>query len=951
MRIDEIAVDGFGLLRDRRLAPAPGLTLIRGANEAGKSTLLAFVRSILFGFETKSHPALAGGRRGGWLTVRTGDDRTVRIERYGQTGGNGQLRLLDEEGDDLGPDLLPRILQGVERNVYNNVFAFGLAELAQISNLSTADIAARIYGAGMGTGATSVVEIENRLEKARSELFAKQGRNPRMNVLLAEIDALNAQIDGLDPPAIFRAAGGRRELLQVELTGLSVEAEAIAIERHRLERLRDGWPSWVALGAARTALAELPPAPVDADAIPGDILERLALAERDLVAATNRAAELGREQARAVGERDGVVVETALLAGHHEAEALLAALPEARADRTRLIELEHDRMDRATALADALRRLGPGWDEARLLTVDDSLAAQGAIGGPFRVSLEAAERDLEASRAQIAAVELNLADARADLAAIDPAPPASPATPAEPVRRPGPPDGPIARAALLSPTWLGAGLALAAAGFGGALLLGLTLAQAAFVGLLLGAATAIAGSVASHAPERPPAGLIQGSDPLATRRDERLGRVRLFEERARTAGEREQAAGQALERAQGEWATWLSAHGLPAGLDRATAARMLDSATAARASLAALHGIQGRRDAIGTRLTSFESRATAFLAGLGRVADDPLAGLEAVRRDLANALDAAGTQQRASQDLERVEAALAATGASHQDATTRLAAILAEGHSADSASLRGAIAEANRRTDVAREIQAARGTLVALSGPADALVAFETDLATIADISDVEAGLASVAERNRELEARRAATLEQLGAEGRAIAEIENSAAAAELRQQRAERLTEMAVLAESWSVTTIALGLLRRTRSRYEREHRPDVLKEAETLLAAWTDGRYVRIHAPLGKQIQELERRDGVHVPLAGLSTGTAEQLYLAMRFGLVEHFGREAESLPLVMDDILVNFDPLRAERAARSIEDLATRHQVLYFTCHPGTPLAAAATIELPDLSPG
>ena len=36
---------------------------------------------------------------------------------------------------------------------------------------------------------------------------------------------------------------------------------------------------------------------------------------------------------------------------------------------------------------------------------------------------------------------------------------------------------------------------------------------------------------------------------------------------------------------------------------------------------------------------------------------------------------------------------------------------------------------------------------------------------------------------------------------------------------------------------------------------------------------------------------------------------------------------------MDDILVNFDPQRAERAARSIVQLAARHQVIFFTCHP------------------
>ena len=153
------------------------------------------------------------------------------------------------------------------------------------------------------------------------------------------------------------------------------------------------------------------------------------------------------------------------------------------------------------------------------------------------------------------------------------------------------------------------------------------------------------------------------------------------------------------------------------------------------------------------------------------------------------------------------------------------------------------------------------------------------------------------------------------------------------------------------WSVSTIAVALLRRTRERYEREHRPEVLRAAEELLAAWTGGRYVRILAPLGRQVQDLGRSDGVNVPLTGLSTGTAQQLYLALRFGLVDHFGRQAESLPIVMDDILVNFDPVRAERAARSIEELASRHQVLYFTCHPDTPLNAAKTIELPALARG
>lgn len=935
MRIDEIVVDGFGPFRERHIEPAPGLTVIRGANEAGKSTLLAFIRSIFFGFETKSHPALAGGRRGGWLNVTTVDGRRVRIERYSQTGGNGQLRLLDDDGTDLGADLLPRILQGVERSVYNNVFAFGLSELAQISNLSTAEVAARIYGAATGTGATSVVEVENRLEKARQELFAKQGRNPRINVLLAEIDELNRQIEVLDPPALFRAAGNRRDALQAQLAELSAEAELIAIEHHRLERLQAAWPAWVRLGSARARLIELPPPRAGTPPLPDDILERLGLADRDMSVAQSRVEDLGRERAQAVAARDALTADKALLDERPETEALLAGLPEARADRTRLDELDADRGERESVLGEALRRLGPGWTAARLVAIDDSIGAHGAISGSFRTSLETTDRELEATRAQAEAIEQSLADARDELAAIDQGSTTS-----------GwvvPTDSGLA-VGLAVAIALGIVVAWATA------LLGLSGTQVVLLILLAGAGGLFTGVLIRR---RNRIGVSGGAlvGPLSPGREEHRNRVRVLEQRARSAAERGATAAVSRAQAQADWQAWLTERGLPGDLDRETAGRMLDLVGLAKSSLKDVQAIDTRREATAGRLAAFAARTTALLGRLGRPTDDSLTGLAGLRRELAAAVDVSTNRDRANRDVARIDAATANSAADLAAARARAAEILAEGGAADGPSLRAAVAEAGERRDVEREVRSARDTLIALSGPGATLLAFESDLGGIADIGAVQSALVGVDKRAAEIEDRRATTLEALGAEGRTIAEIERSATAAELRQQRADRLAEMDGLAETWAVTTIALGLLRRTRSRYEREHRPDVLKQAEALLGAWTDGRYVRILAPLGKQIQELERGDGVHVPLAGLSTGTAEQLYLAMRFGLVDHFGHEAESLPVVMDDILVNFDPVRAERAARSIEDLATRHQVLYFTCHPGTPLVADRTIDLPALIPG
>jgi len=67
--------------------------------------------------------------------------------------------------------------------------------------------------------------------------------------------------------------------------------------------------------------------------------------------------------------------------------------------------------------------------------------------------------------------------------------------------------------------------------------------------------------------------------------------------------------------------------------------------------------------------------------------------------------------------------------------------------------------------------------------------------------------------------------------------------------------------------------------------------------------------------------------------LSRGTREQLYLSLRFGLIREFGERTERLPVVVDEVLVNFDPKRAGRAARAFAELANTNQVLVFTCHP------------------
>ena len=66
--------------------------------------------------------------------------------------------------------------------------------------------------------------------------------------------------------------------------------------------------------------------------------------------------------------------------------------------------------------------------------------------------------------------------------------------------------------------------------------------------------------------------------------------------------------------------------------------------------------------------------------------------------------------------------------------------------------------------------------------------------------------------------------------------------------------------------------------------------------------------------------------------MSRGTREQLYLAMRFGLIEEYEARSEPLPVIMDDVFVNFDDVRGELVREILSGFSSLRQVLVLPCH-------------------
>lgn len=942
MRIEQIAIDGFGTWHDTRIEPDPGLTVVQGANEAGKTTLLAFARAILFGFETGRHPALAGGRRGGWLQVRTDDGRLFRVERYGERGGAGSLRVVGPDGADRGAAYLDRLLHGVAASVYNNVFAFRLDELSEARGLTQGDVAARIYGAGLGTGAASAIGIENELREEAGALFKSGGQNPAINALLRDIARADEELERRDPPGEYAELRSELARRESERSRLTDQLEMLTEERRSIDRLISAWDPWVQLRDVEEQLANEP----EVGTVPGDALERLSRLDEAIRSARSAVEATERRRARLDEQRAALIEDAALLVRHDEVLELARAAGEQRAQARSLADARQAAALAEQRVAEAIARLGSGWDEERLTALDVSVAARSEATGRFRDLLDAASRGAERSEVDrvtasdvVAAAAAEQEDAEARLAELTIGEGHGPAANGS--------DAPWCGSAAGASRIVSGGVALAA-GLGILLFLfGSPLpTTVAAAGLVL-AATALAGW------------LLPRTDTMTPARGLRFeaARERLLAAQARrSAAEREHEGRRAAaEKARREldvertaWDAWLTSHGLPAGMDRETAVAVLDAAARAvdevgrRAEVEdAVLRLEVERDAVA-------AAAASLLAALNRPAvpgDDALAAAERLGPELAAALEARRTADRLERELADAVDEARATGERVENAIRERTELLASCGARDADDLRERATQVARRARLEEEATAARQALARLSGPGDALNRLLDDLAAIAEIGERRHRLSAVLAETERVAHERDDAHEQIGALRHQLDDLAMSQEATELRQGRADLVAQLEAHAERWSVLSLGVALLARTRERFEREHRPGVIRTAEGYLADWTAGRYRQIVAPLGGSIEGLERSDGTRVPLVGLSRGTQEQLYLALRFGLIEHFADEAEPLPILMDEILVNFDEDRAARAARTIEELARRHQILYFTYREETQLRPGKVIRL------
>lgn len=139
--------------------------------------------------------------------------------------------------------------------------------------------------------------------------------------------------------------------------------------------------------------------------------------------------------------------------------------------------------------------------------------------------------------------------------------------------------------------------------------------------------------------------------------------------------------------------------------------------------------------------------------------------------------------------------------------------------------------------------------------------------------------------------------------------------------------------ISRRWQTLAMSSCLLEDVCATFEKERQPETLREASSFLGQLTDGKYVRIWTPLGTNQLKVDTADGKALSIELLSRGTREAVFIALRLALAAAYARRGVMLPLVLDDVLVNFDRRRAIHAARTLKTFAELgHQVMMFTCH-------------------
>ena len=1033
MKLQSLYLDSFGHFRKQGIdLPEASTVVFLGPNEAGKSTLLAFIRGILFGFpaqySAQHYPSLNRGEGGRVAVVdQSGICYTVE-RRAGPSGGPWVTSRPMAPWRQMAQSTLTRLTGGTSPEAFRNIYAFTLDELQSVAQLKDHDI----YGAAQG--AVNLASVQNTFRDRSGAIFLTGGSKQHVPQPYRQLQSVSQQLQEIQNNArLYGDLTSRQSEVELELKEVDLVLEGLRSRRSEIDRLLSGWDGWVEYSDCHRQLQE---APIYVDFPENPIIRIEGLESQIREAQDERQEAVERlkaveDLANAVVPDEDLLYDRALIEsvfrGRDRYDSAVKDLPDRRADVSA----------RESELKGLLGDLGTNWDEQRLqeftTTIEFRQEVEQSKGelDERREAVTRAENRLEQDARLLEERHLKLAESRELVPQAEPSLDANgirqqrnalltarsrlgeyerarqnyeniqfqaDSSNVGPARSTTPSATPVLVASLIALCGVllvvfgallgGTGAAMGVIAVGVVLLAAAALiiirgnrapsttvnpltARAAEAGdhaeaarrLLQEAASSLSlqGVPTSEALDLVDGQLVDAQARLATWKDS-TERVETAERDLRSQQERVESTATGLQAAREsyadsvqEWRAWLNRREIPPNFTPDTVIEFLGKVETARVKLDQVNGERRRADAVQRIIDGFFLQIAPLAERHGLTLDpDDSQQLAAVADQLVQrmqvAQDAYSDREKARSQMETLGQELQGWDRRLGQAEGELTALLAAGGTDDSEEFRRRARQNEERQELVRQLNALRRNLETLSGPGEKFETFRGQLAE-ADPNALRGEASTLEQRQAEVESGRNVLNQELGEIRGELARLTSEEESSGLRIRRNSLLEQLQGHAREWAKLTIAEELLNRTRRRFEQERQPKVIQHAQQFFSAVTGERYRHLYAPLGEQTITVVDADGSTKTPTQLSRGTREQLYLALRFGLIRGADESGERLPVVVDEALVNFDLERARLAAAAFGHLSETNQVLVFTCHPATAemFEEAAGAQVVDIS--
>ncbi len=199
MKIKKVHIDGFGKWHDQAFDFTANPQIIYGPNEAGKTTLTAFLVSVLFGFAdgrgknrfAQYIPKTTSSYGGSLLVEINGRDYVIKRQR-GRNGG--KVSVTDSQGRQGGEQKLKQLLGPMDRSLYQALFSFGQRDLTAVDELNRDEWQQHLQQLG-AVGSAQWDQLIDQYQKQADHLYKPRGRKWPLNQDLHQYANLTDKIN------------------------------------------------------------------------------------------------------------------------------------------------------------------------------------------------------------------------------------------------------------------------------------------------------------------------------------------------------------------------------------------------------------------------------------------------------------------------------------------------------------------------------------------------------------------------------------------------------------------------------------------------------------------------------------------------------------------------------------------------------------------------------------